>query len=384
MPRLQKWDAQVVKPVQWSTMLYDGLLDLTSDEEPTLFGDLDASRRRFIAVDQNVWTLYQSEITGLLDRFGVEWNDPPCVLPGGEAAKTRESTHLVYEAMESFGVARFGEPPIAIGGGVLHDVCGLAAGEYRRGVSWDFIATTLVSAIDAMFALKCGVSEGWKNRAGLYHPARSSATDARFFRTLGQHHVRDGFAEITKIAVAGDPLLFRVLEEHGPQVAAERFQKTPDVSQEILERSVTWMMRELTQNPFEHETARASYLGHSISPGLEPTVTHGHAVALDIAWTSMVAWRRELVGPEVRDRILRLIKSLGLDVWHPAMADTDRLLAALADATRHRGGRQLVPTPVRIGQVTYLDISGDELCRAVEDQHRWELDDLRASHSRGE
>lgn len=383
MPRSWQWEAKVARPVMWSTALYDGLLDLTPRTEPTLFGDLDHSRRRFVTVDESVWRSYQKEITGLLDRYRLEWNNPPCLLPGGEDAKTRDSANRVYGEMDSFGVPRFGESPIAIGGGVLHDVFGLVAGEYRRGVTWYFIGTTLVAAIDSMFALKCGVSAGWKNRAGLYHPARSSMTDARFFRTLEPHHIRDGFAEIIKVAVAGDADLFQLLEEHGPRVAEERLRATDDASEEILSRSIAWMMRELKRNPFEHETARASYLGHNISPGLEPAVTHGHAVALDIAWTSMIAWRRGLIGPFVRDRILRLIRSLGLDVWHPAMADTDRLAAALSDTARHRGDRQLIPTPSRIGRVTYLeDVTPDELRRAIEDQHQWESGDLRAGNSK--
>ncbi|WP_018833150.1 3-dehydroquinate synthase [Salinispora tropica] len=384
MPRSWKWEAKVARPVAWSTALYDGLLDLTPRTEPTLFGDLDRSRRRFVTVDECVWTLYQKEVTGLLDRYRLEWNNPPCLLPGGEDAKTRDSANRIYDEMDAFGVPRFDESPIAIGGGVLHDVFGLVAGEYRRGVSWDFIGTTLVAAIDSMFALKCGVNEGWKNRSGLYHPARLSLTDARFFRTLEPHQIRDGFAEIIKVAVAGDPALFRLLEEHGPRVSEERFPAADDASEEILSRSMSWMMRELKRNPFEHETARASYLGHNISPGLEPTLTHGHAVALDIAWTSMIAWRRGLIGRYVRDRILRLIRSLGLDVWHPAMEDTDRLAAALSDTARHRGGQQRIPTPSRVGRVTYLgDVTTDELRRAVEDQHQWESDDLPASRSPG-
>ncbi|NIL43890.1 sedoheptulose 7-phosphate cyclase [Salinispora arenicola] len=383
MPRSWKWDAQVARPVEWSTSLYDGLLDLTPGRQPHLFGDLNLSRRRFVTVDDSVWKLYQKDISGLLNRYHIEWNDPPCLLPGGEDAKTRDGANRIYDEMDAFGVPRFGEPPIAIGGGVLHDVFGLVAGEYRRGVSWDFIGTTLVSAIDAMFALKCGVSAGWKNRVGLYHPARFSMTDAHFFRTLEPHHIRDGFAEIVKIAVAGDSTLFRILEQHGPRVVAERFRSADDDSEEILSRSISWMMRELKRNPFEGETARASYLGHNISPGLEPTVTHGHAVALDIAWTSMIAWRRGLIGRYARDRILHLIRSLGLDVWHPAMADTDRLAAHLSDTARHRGGHQRIPTPSRLGRVTYLDdVTTDELRRAVEDQHLWEAGDLRAYGSK--
>lgn len=379
MPRSWKWEAQVSRPVEWRTALYDGLLELTPRSDPELFGDLSHSRRRFVAVDESAWGVYQKEITSLLDRYRLEWNNPPSLLPGGEDAKTRESANRISDEMNAFGVARFDEPPIAIGGGVLHDVFGMVAGEYRRGVSWDFIGTTLVAAIDSMFALKCGVSAGWKNRAGLYHPARLSMTDARFFQTLPPHQIRDGFAEIIKIAVAGDCALFRLLEEDGPRVAEERFRSYDGPSEEILHRSISWMLRELKRNPFERETARASYLGHNISPGLEPTVTHGHAVALDIAWTGMIAWRRGLIGRFVRDRILRLIRSFGLDVWHPAMADTDRLVAALSDAARHRGGQQLIPTPDRVGRVTYLgDVTTDELRRAVEDQHQWESDGLRS------
>ncbi|WP_028479223.1 iron-containing alcohol dehydrogenase [Nocardia sp. CNY236] len=369
MSVLRQWHADATQRVQWSTGVYQGLLDVTPEEIPTLFGDLDASRRRFLAVDANVWRIYGQQITDLLNRFGVEYSDP-CIIQGGESAKTRDTARQVYKELEKFGVARFGEAPIAIGGGVLHDLFGMVAGEYRRGLTWEFIGTTVTAAIDAMFALKCAVNDEWKNRSGLYHPARYSWTDPRFFETLPLSDIRAGFAEVIKVAVAGDQVLFDLLEDNGPRVVGERFQGADEAAAEILARAIAWMMCELESNPWERNPARASYLGHNISPGIEPRLPHGRAVALDIAWTTMIAWRRDLVDLATRDRILQVIRSAGLEVWHPVMEESQRLIAALEDTALHRGGEQLVPTPIGIGSVTYLnDITTAELLGAVEDQH---------------
>lgn len=376
MVRSRTWTRRAVRRVKWTAGIATGLLDHTPESAPNLFGLAD-SRRRFVVMDENVWRHYGDAITALLSRYGIQYNDPPLLIPGGEHAKTRAAVDQVLSAMDSFGVARFGEPPQGWGGGVLHDILGLAAGEFRRGVAFDFFATTLVCAIDSMFALKCAVNQGWKNRAGLYHPARYSWTDPQFFRTLTDDDIREGTAEIIKWAIAGDRRLFRLLEDHASRVVSEKYQGTDRATAAILCRTIAGMMTELSGNPYELVTARPSYLGHGISPALEPRLKHGQAVALDVLLTTMVAWRRGLISPTQRDRIVALIRGVGLQPWDSALEDTSGLLRALGDTALHRGGRQNITAPVGLvarhvtlplgAKVAYLELTQSDLERARDD-----------------
>jgi 2-epi-5-epi-valiolone synthase len=364
-----EWRGQSARAVEWTASLVEELLGLSPVECPGLFGDL-ASRRRFVVIDNNVMQHYGTGILELLARYGIEHNEP-LLIPGGEAAKTRATADRIIDAMDEFGVARHGEDIVGWGGGVLHDVLGFAAGEYRRGVAYRMFGTTLVCAIDAMFALKVAINHGWKNRVGLYHPAVAARCDLSWLATLADDDIREGFAEIIKWAVAGDADLFKLVERDGARVAEERFQGRDTTTRAIVASTIGGMMSELSGNAFELESARRSYLGHSWSPGWEPELRHGQAVALDILLTTMIGWRRGLLDMNQRQRIVRAISGVGLALWHSVLEERGLMVQALADTTLHRGQRQRIPVPSAIGNVAFLDdITERDVELGLEDLHR--------------
>ncbi|WP_083884306.1 hypothetical protein [Nocardia higoensis] len=83
-----------------------------------------------------------------------------------ESVKEWASVETVVDAMNAFGIDRRREPVVAIGGGVLLDVVGLAASLYRRGTPYIRVPTTLVGLVDAGVGVKTGVNyrkgKAWK------------------------------------------------------------------------------------------------------------------------------------------------------------------------------------------------------------------------------
>jgi 3-dehydroquinate synthetase len=362
------------RDLTWYARIQSGLLDLCPDDHPDLFGPLDQSRRRLLVIDNAVDAMYGPRILALLARYGIDHPDP-LTIPGGEHSKTRATVEKIHDRMEAWGVPRFGEPVLLWGGGVIHDVGGYAAATYRRGVPYLCFGTTLVAAIDAMFALKVATNDRYKNRLGAYHPPLNAYADPAFFATLTHDQIRDGAGEIFKVAVALDAALFHLLEEHGARVVAEKFQGQDGPTLAILESSVAAMAAELSGNPYEVNPQRASYAGHNISPAMEPQLTHGAAVALDLVITTMISFRRGHLDQHYRDRIVSLARCLGLALWHNVLERPSELFRALVDTAQHRGGRHLVPAPAGApGAVRYLDeITLVELERALSDLQRISL-----------
>ncbi|MFI9741600.1 iron-containing alcohol dehydrogenase [Streptomyces sp. NPDC052494] len=351
----------------WYASIKRGLLDSEPKDAPLLFGPRDRSRRRLVVLDETVHDHYGERILALLARYGITHPDP-LTIPGGEATKTNATVERVHAAMESWGVPRFDEPLLVWGGGVAHDVAGFAAATYRRNVPYIMVGTTLVAAIDAMYALKVATNAHYKNRIGAYHPPVIAYADPAFFATLTDDQILDGVGEIFKVAVALDGRLFGLLEAHGARAISEKFQGQDRETLAILRRSLAAMAPELSDNPYEHNPARKSYAGHSISPAMEPDITHGTAVVLDLLVTTVLAWQRGHVTTGYRDRIVALAAALGLPVWHSVLECPASLWAALVDTTRHRGGRQLVPAPGgQPGTVQYLNsITEAELSGALD------------------
>ena len=70
----------------------------------------------------------------------------------------------IVSAMDDFGTIRT-EPTLAMGGGLVTDVCGYACASYRRSSNFIRIPTTLIGLIDASVSIKVGINHGkLKNR----------------------------------------------------------------------------------------------------------------------------------------------------------------------------------------------------------------------------
>jgi 2-epi-5-epi-valiolone synthase len=361
-----RWMVTTKGGLRWNTELRRGLLALRPDTYPDLYGPVKDNPRRLLVVDDKFMSFHRDELLEQADAYGIKIGEP-YVLTGGEHVKTPEQVDRMHARMEDAHLSRFGTQVIVWGGGTLHDLAGLAAGTFRRGVEWRFFGTTLVAAIDAGFALKCAVNlplaDGSiaKNRLGLYAPAAESFADPTLFDTLNPEQILDGVGEIVKFGLCGSTQVMRLLETDGPRAVSEKFQGDDARTQEMLTRTVAGMLKELHDNPREDNPRRKSYLGHGVSPAFEPTVTHGQAVVLDALLTAIIGRRRGLLRPEHFDRIAECVSALGLRLWHPIVEQVD-LYEALLDTARHRGGQQLIPVPERVGTVAYLnDITPNDL-----------------------
>ncbi len=75
------------------------------------------------------------------------------VLKTGEENKTIENVQYILEQFLKENVDR-NTFVVAVGGGIVCDTAGFAASVYLRGLSFGFVATTLLSIVDASVATK--------------------------------------------------------------------------------------------------------------------------------------------------------------------------------------------------------------------------------------
>jgi 3-dehydroquinate synthase len=275
-----------------------------------------------------------------------------------EPQKTIENALLIVRALDQFGVNRRSDPLIAIGGGVLMDVAGLAASLYRRGLPYVRVPTTLMGLIDAGIGVKTGVNfHSHKNRIGTYFAPQRAYLDTHFLRTLDERHIANGIAEIIKMAIIKDARLFELLEQHADRLIADRFMGH-GAYREILARATVGMLEELAGNLWESVLERIVDYGHTFSPTLEmaalPELLHGEAVAIDMALSLVIAAQRDLICERELHRALDLIRGFGLPIHHP-QCEEDLLMQALADTTSHRDGLQRLPLSRGLGRAVFIN-----------------------------
>jgi 3-dehydroquinate synthase len=369
------WQVSTSKEISYEVVLSQGLLN---PEDPALAragvqGET-ARTRRLVVVDATVHALYGTQITAYLTGQHIE--HALCVIDAHESVKSMETVFEIVAAMDAFGISRRREPVIAIGGGVLTDLVGLASSLYRRSTPYIRVPTTLICMVDAGIGAKTGVNfHQHKNRLGTYHPSAVTLIDPAFLVTLSPQHIRNGLAEVLKIAMVKDAAMFELLDVHGPRLVDERMQSAGSADRgaaaaEVMRLAIHDMLEELQPNLWEHQLQRLVDFGHSFSPAIEmaalPELLHGEAVCVDMAFSAVIAHHRGLLDEPSLSRILNVMKGLGLPVWHPVC--TPELMGrALADTVRHRDGRQLLPLPDGIGHARFVDdVTRPELDAALD------------------
>ncbi|MDF2272064.1 sedoheptulose 7-phosphate cyclase [Streptomyces coacervatus] len=366
-----KWLVRAAKPVHYEVRMVDNLLDPSRYDLARAGTTERTDNRRFIVLDARLEPLYGAPLRTYLEAHQL--HPHLCVLPVEEGSKTMDSVSHVVQELDRFGIARRHDPIIAIGGGVLLDIVGFAASLYRRSTPYVRIPTTLIGLVDAGVGVKTGVNFGsHKNRLGTYFAPALALLDKTFLATLDERHVRNGLAEILKIALIKDVRLFELLETHGTDLVESRMQSQPaegDAGQEVLERAIHGMLEELQPNLWESDLQRLVDYGHTFSPTIEmqalPDLLHGEAVNIDMALTSVIARRRGLLTSEEQQRIGRVMRQLQLPQYHP-VCDVESLAAALEDTIRHRDGLQHLPLPTGIGTACFVnDVTVSEISQAV-------------------
>ena len=376
----RRWVVPGDEPKSYEVVFARGLLD---NRQPVLRSavrlDSDAVHRRLLICDARVWTLHGAGIRSALNNGPGKLELEILLLDVEERTKAMPAVESVIDAFDRFGLLRRSEPVLAVGGGALLDVVGFAASIYRRGVPYVKVPTTLMAMIDAAIGVKTGVNHnGAKSRLGTYYVPGGVLIDPAFLRTLDIRQYRSGLAESVKVALVADPLLFDALDEGSSELRMG--DPGESLETEVIERSVTAMLDELTGNLREDCLERLVDIGHSFSPLLEvrldPPLLHGECVAIDLALTIALSEGRGLLEPPISRRVLDLLTSLGLPITHPGI-ELDLLWDGLADTSRHRDGLQRLPLLRDVGEARFVsDIDKVELCVALDS-----LQSLEATHA---
>ncbi len=329
-------------------------------------------RSALIVTTPTVDRLYGSQLRDALKTAGplATWLVVPC----DERSKTLRTVEKVCAQAVNARIDRTGVL-VSFGGGVCSDVVTLAASLTRRGVSHLRIPTTLVGQIDAGIGLKGGVNFGLrKNHLGCFHPPEAVIVVPSLLNSLSSNNIRHGIAEMIKVSCTSDPLLFELLERKLLAMLETKFQPSEEAAQEAVRRSIAGTLRELERNPFEkYIFERALDFGHTLAHPLEAQtgymLHHGLAVAIDMAFSCVLAWRLARTSVDVAMRIVGLLLTAGLPIYHHALTE-ELVLSSLAAAAEHRGGTINLVMPTNLGSFSFLkkadDIPAGLICEVIE------------------
>ena len=246
---------------------------------------------------------------------------------------------------------------VALGGGVTGDLAGFAAAVYMRGIRFIQIPTTLLAQADSSVGGKTGVNlPAGKNLAGAFHAPSLVICDPDTLDTLPLRHIRNGLAEIIKMAIIGDACLFEFLETHAGTIISPAGR--PQLLQ-ALKSACALKCKTVEEDERETGVRIRLNLGHTFAHGIECVagyreLLHGEAVALGILAAARMAVAMSLCPPTVAERIEKLLERIGLPVHLPHL-DRQAILNAISRDKKSRSGVLRLVLPEKIGSVVLVE-----------------------------
>lgn len=346
-------------------------------ENPEIALNYQPFGRCLMVVDATVYGLYGSQIRDYFQHFDIDLTVFPVTIK--ETDKTLQTVETIIDSFVDFGLVRK-EPVLVVGGGLTTDVAGFACSSYRRRTNYIRVPTTLIGLIDASVAIKVAVNHGkLKNRLGAYHASQKVILDFSFLKTLPIDQIRNGMAELIKIAVVGNKEIFELLENYGEALLHSHFgylngtTELQEVAHRLTYNAIQSMLALEVPNLHELDLDRVIAYGHTWSPTLELTpeipMFHGHSVSIDMAFSATVAQLRKYITVAERDRIIGLMSRLGLAIDSPYLTP-ELLWKATTSISRTRDGLQRAAAPCPIGDCFFMnDLTRTELDEALAVHH---------------
>lgn len=264
-----------------------------------------AKNKCLIVTDDNVAPLY-------LDKLKEELRDFECysiILPNGETTKDKEYLFMIYDECVNRNFNR-NDTIIALGGGVIGDLTGFAAGTYMRGVRYIAMPTTLLSMVDSSCGGKVAINhEKGKNLIGMFYQPSVVIASTDTLNTLDGRQFGCGMGEVIKYGCIKDIELFEMLKQ--------------DFDLEtVIARCVKIKNEFVMEDTFDKGVRMILNFGHTFGHCIENAcgygnILHGEAVAIGMIYETMFSEYLGITQKGTYEKICEVVKKNNLPYTMP-------------------------------------------------------------------
>ena len=219
----------------------------------------------------------------------------------GEGSKNFNTVSKILEEMAVLGLSKKC-CVIAIGGGVVCDAAGFAAGCYMGGVKLILVPTTLAAMIDSSVGGNAFLNlNAGKNLAGMSCNPSLVLCDTDCLKTLHAEEYKSGLAEAFKISIMSGYELFRIFERG----------EVLDNIEKIIENCIKFRAS-------LNGEIRAKCIGYEIGNAIESLsgyeIKHGTALSEGMKIILKASYKKNWCSEEIFNRIINAMKKNNLFV----------------------------------------------------------------------
>ena len=308
--------------------------------------NLRAGARTAIVTDRTVAKHWLDQTEASLNAAGIATSR--ILVEEGEGSKTYAGFQQVCEGLIRAKIER-NDLVIALGGGVVGDLAGLAAAAVRRGVDFVQVPTSLLAQVDSSVGGKTGInSPQGKNLIGAFHQPVLVIADTAVLDTLSPRQFRAGYAEVAKYGLLGDAAFFAWLEANHAEIFSGGAAREHAIATSCRAKAAI-----VARDEREHGDRALLNLGHTFGHALEAAtgfsdrLFHGEGVSIGMVLAAQLSARLGMLSADDATRIQRHLTDVGLPTRlqdiagfaQEGLADADALMALMAQDKKVTRGR---------------------------------------------
>jgi 3-dehydroquinate synthase len=284
---------------------------------------------------------YQQLLLSTLESIGAK----PIVitLPDGEAYKNSDTLQLIYNGLLQNHCDRK-TTLVALGGGVIGDMCGYAAATYQRGIPFIQIPTTLLSQVDSSVGGKTGINHPLgKNMIGAFYQPKLVLADTSTLNTLPDRELSSGLAEVIKYGLLGDEKFFEWLEKN----IGKLISRDTEALTYAIQRSCEMKAEIVAADERESGCRALLNFGHTFGHAIEGAMgygnwLHGEAVAVGMVLAAKLSHKMGLIPITDVTRIESLLEDAKLPIQAPRIPGEEMLRWMQLDKKTQSGKLHLI------------------------------------------
>lgn len=281
---------------------------------PELITPYIAGQQVMVVTNETVAPLYLEKLKSSLIGFQVD----EVILPDGERYKNSESIDLIYSELLKKRHNRK-TTLIALGGGVVGDMCGFAAATYQRGVDFIQVPTTLLSQVDSSVGGKTGINHSLgKNMIGAFHQPKVVIADTDTLKTLPERELSAGIAEVIKYGLIRDEAFLSWIEDNMSDMLA----CDPEVLTKVIHESCRNKAEIVAEDELESGCRALLNLGHTFGHAIEAhqgygNWLHGEAVGTGMIMAAYMSKELGWLDEVAFQRVSEVVESAKLPIKSP-------------------------------------------------------------------
>lgn len=252
-------------------------------------------------------------------------------IESGENSKSLQLCSQLWEALLSYNADK-NSLIINLGGGVISDLGGFIASVYKRGIDFVNTPTSLLAMADASVGGKTGIDfAGLKNTIGTITQPKGVFIHEGFLETLPVRHIANGMAEVYKMALISDKVLWMKLKSE-KEFSSGAIVKCVELKNNIVKK-----------DPYDNGVRKVLNFGHTIGHAIESVllasnveILHGEAVLIGMICEGKISCDKKLISKSEFNDIVQTLRQKFSFVPLPALLFGEIIKATINDKKNNK------------------------------------------------